>query len=101
MNKMWKVQNVLDYLNKRLRGSVLPLSRTVHRRNDAEIQGAIEYQAVHKDKADQVWRDVKIFTLAEAKTGYVLNLLPYAGKREDTGVGKTTQTVHSMSASTT
>ena len=36
---------------------------------------------------------IKIFTLAEAKSGYVLNLLPYAGKREDTGVGKTTQTV--------
>ena len=34
-----------------------------------------------------------MFTLAEAKTGYVLNLLPYVGKRVDTDVGKTTQTV--------
>ena len=35
-------------------GSVLPSSRTVHRRNDAEIQGVTEYQAIHQDKADQV-----------------------------------------------
>lgn len=35
---------------------------------------------------------IKLFTLAEAKTGYV-NILPYASRREDTDVGKTTQTV--------
>ena len=36
---------------------------------------------------------IKLFTLAEAKTGYVVNILPYAGRRPDTDVGKTTQTV--------
>ena len=36
---------------------------------------------------------IKLFTLAESATGYVLNLIPYTGKRVDTDLSKTTQTV--------
>ena len=36
---------------------------------------------------------IKLFTIGEAKTGYVLNILPYLGKRADMAFGKTTQVV--------
>ena len=53
-NKMWKVQNVLDYHNNRFRAAYWPRRKLSIGENDAEIQGATEYQTVHKEKANQV-----------------------------------------------
>ena len=86
-NKMWKIQPVLDYLNKRFRS-------TYHTRRELSIdETMIKFKGRLSIKIKPVKWGIKIFTLAEAKTGYVLNLLPYVGKRVDTDVGKTTQTV--------
>ena len=90
-NKMWKVQNVLDYLNKRFRAAYCPRRELSIDETMLKFKGRLSIKQYIKIKPIK-W-GIKIFTLAEAKTGYVLNLLPYAGKREDTGVGKTTQTV--------
>ena len=90
-NKMWKVQNVLDYLNKRFRAAYCPRRELSIDETMLKFKGRLSIKQYIKIKPIK-W-GIKIFTLAEARTGYVLNLLPYAGKREDTGVGKTTQTV--------
>ncbi|KAI0218647.1 PiggyBac transposable element-derived protein 5 [Lamellibrachia satsuma] len=90
-NKMWKVQNVLDYLNKRFRAAYHPRRELSIDETMLKFKGRLSIKQYIKIKPVK-W-GIKIFTLVEAKTGYVLNLLPYVGKHEDTAVGKTTQTV--------
>ena len=90
-NKMWKIQPVIDYLNKRFRSMYHPRRELSIDETMIKFKGRLSIKQYIKIKPVK-W-GIKIFTLAEAKTGYVLNLLPYVGKRVDTDVGKTTQTV--------
>jgi len=90
-NKMWKVQPVIDYINKRFRDAYHPRRELSIDETMLKFKGRLNIKQYIKMKPVK-W-GIKLFTIAEAKTGYVLNLLPYVGKREDTGVGKTTQTV--------
>ena len=92
-NKMWKVQNVLDFHNKRFRAVYCPRRELSMGETMLKFKGRLSIKQYIKIKPIK-W-GIKIFTLAEAKTGYVMNLLPYAWKHEDTGRRC------SMSASTT
>ena len=82
-NKMWKVQNVLDFHNKRFRAVYCPHRELSIGETMLKFKGRLSIKQYIKIKPIK-W-GIKIFTLAEAKTGYVLNLLSYAGKHEDTG----------------
>lgn len=44
-------------------------------------------------KAKPVNWGIKLFTISEAQTGYVINVTPYVGKQEEIGVAKTAQIV--------
>ena len=56
-----------------------------------KAKGRFQYKQYIKIKPIK-W-GIKLFTVAESTTGYVLNVLPYTGKRCVTNYGKTTQTV--------
>ena len=64
-------------------------------RNYDKFKGLLNIKQYIKIKPVK-W-DVKLFTIAESATGYVLGLLPYTGKRPDTAFGKTTHTVLDVS----
>ena len=90
-NKLWKIQGLLDYINKRFRTVYTPRRELSIDETMLKFKGRLKIKQYVKIK--QVKWGIKLFTLAEAKTGYVVNILPYAGRRPDTDVGKTTQTV--------
>ena len=77
--RTWKVHNVLDYVCKRFRESLIKFKELLN------IKQPIKMKAVKLG--------VRWFTIVEFATGYVLCLLPYTGKRADTAFGKTTETV--------
>ena len=72
-NKMWKVQNVLDYHNKRFRAEYCPRRELSIGETMLKFKGRLSIKQYIKIKPIK-W-GIKIFTLAEAKTGYELNLL--------------------------
>ena len=90
-NKLWKIGNVLAYLNKRFSGTYNPRRELSIDETMLKFKGRLSIKQYIKIKPVK-W-GIKLFTIAEAKTGYVLNILPYLGKRADTAFGKTTQVV--------
>ena len=90
-NKLWKIQGLLGYINKRFRTVYTPRRELSIDETMLKFKGRLKIKQCVKIKPVK-W-GIKLLTLAEAKTGYVVNILPYAGRRPDTDVGKTTQTV--------
>ena len=82
-----KVQKVLNYLCKRFREVCeLCIDETM-----VKFKGRLSIKQYIKIKPVK-W-GIKLFTLAESATGYVLNRIPYTGKLAETDVTKTTHTV--------
>ncbi|KAK2154754.1 hypothetical protein LSH36_258g02036 [Paralvinella palmiformis] len=90
-NKLWKVQNILDYTNKRFRAAYHPRRELSIDETMLKFKGRLGIKQYIKSKPVK-WV-IKLFTIVESHTGYVLNLLPYVGKRVKTAVSKTTQIV--------
>ena len=93
--RTWKVQKVLDYVCKRFRESYTSRRELSVDETMIKFKGRLNIEQYIKIKPVK-W-GVKLFTIAESATGYVLGLLPYTGKRPDTAFGKTTQTVLDVS----
>ena len=89
--RTWKVQKVLNYLCKRFREVYTPRRELCVDETMVKFKGRLSIKQYIKIKPVK-W-GIKLFTLAESATGYVLNLIPYTGKRVDTDLSKTTQTV--------
>ena len=93
--RTWKVQRVLDYLVKRFRDAYTPRRELSVDETMLKFKGRLNIKQYIKIKPVK-W-GIKLFTLAESITGYVLDLLPYTGRRADTIYSKTTQTVLDVS----
>ena len=89
--KTFKIQHVVDYLCRRFREVYVPEREVAIDETMLKAKGRFMCKQFVKIKPIK-W-GIKLFTLAESKTGYVLNILPYSGKRPDTEYSKTTQTV--------
>ncbi|KAK2143563.1 hypothetical protein LSH36_831g00039 [Paralvinella palmiformis] len=87
-NKLWKVQNILDYINKRFRAAYHPRRELSIDETMLKFKGRLGIKQYIKSKPVK-W-GIKLFTIVESHTGYVLNLLR---KRVKTVVSKTTQIV--------
>ena len=79
--KTWKIQNVLDYVTKRFRQMYVPCCDLSIDETMLKFKGRIKQYI----KIKPVKWGLKLFTIAESTTGYVLNLVPYTGKRPDRG----------------
>ena len=95
MLKTWKVQKLLDYLVKRYRDVYTPRRKPSVDETMLKFKGRLSIKQYIKIKPAK-W-GIKLFTLAESTTGYVLDLLPYTGKRAETAMSKTAQTVLDVS----
>ena len=93
--KTWKVQKLLDYLVKRDRDVYTPRRELSIDETMLKIKLRLSIKQYIKIKPVK-W-GIKLFTLAESTTGYVLDLLPYTGKRAETAMSKTAQTVLDVS----
>ena len=93
--RTWKVQRVLDYLVKRFRDAYTPRRELSVDETMLKFKGRLNIKQYAKIKPVK-W-GIKLFTLAESITGYVLDFLPYTGRRADTIYSKTTQTVLDVS----
>ena len=93
--KTWKVQKLLDYLVKRYRDVYTPRRELSVDETMLKFKGRLSIKQYIKIKPVK-W-GIKLFTLAESTTGYVLDLLPYTGKRAETAMSKTAQTVLDVS----
>jgi len=93
--KTWKVKKVMDYVVKRFREMYTPRRELSVDETILKFKGRLSIKQYIKIKPVK-W-GIKLFTLAESTTGYVLNLVPYVGKRDDTNKSKTTQTVLDVS----
>ena len=89
--KMWKVQPVITYLIRRFQRLYHPRRQIAIDETMIKFKGRLKIKQYIQNKPTK-W-GIKLFTLAESKTGYILNIVPYEGKRDDTVVTKTTQTV--------
>ena len=89
--KTYKIQYLIDYLCKRFRAVYVPKCELSIDETMLKAKGRFQYKQYIKIKPIK-W-GIKLFTVAESTTGYVLNVLPYTGKRCVTNYGKTTQTV--------
>ena len=89
--KSWKVQNIVDYLCKRFRCVYTPGKHLSVDETMIKFKGRLSCKQYIKIKPIK-W-GIKLFTVAESTSGYVLNIIPYMGKRIDTVYSKTTQTV--------
>ena len=78
-NKLWKIQGLLDYINKRFRTVYTSRRELSIDETMLKFKGQLKIKQYVKIKPVK-W-GIKLFTLAEAKTGYVVNILPYAGRR--------------------
>ena len=78
-NKLWKIGNVLAYLNKRFSAMYNPRRELSIDETMLKFKGRLSIKQYIKIKPVK-W-GIKLFTIAEAKTGYVLNILP--SKRVD------------------
>ena len=94
--KTWKVQKLMDYVCKRYRDNYTPRRELSVDETMLKFKGRLGIKQYIKIKPVK-W-GIKLFTLAESATGYVLNVLPYTGKRDDTVFSKTTQTVLDVSS---
>ena len=93
--KTWKVQKLLDYLVKRYRDVYTPRRELSVDETMLKFKGRLSIKQYIKIKPVK-W-GIKLFTLAESTTGYVLDLLPYTGKRAETAMSKMAQTVLDVS----
>ena len=89
--KSWKVQNIVDYLCKRFRCVYTPGKHLSVDETMIKFKGRLSCKQYIKINPNK-W-GIKLFTVAEPTSGYVLNIIPYMGKRIDTVYSKTTQTV--------
>ena len=89
--KTYKIQYLIDYLCKRFRAVYVPKCELSINETMLKAKGQFQYKQYIKIKPIK-W-GIKLFTVAESTTGYVLNVLPYTGKLCVTNYGKTTQTV--------
>ncbi|XP_014680853.1 PREDICTED: piggyBac transposable element-derived protein 4-like [Priapulus caudatus] len=89
--KLWKIQPLITYLTRRFQRVYRPRCQIAIDETMIKFKGRLKIKQYIQNKPTK-W-GIKLFTLAESKTGYVLNVIPYAGKRADTDVSKTTQTV--------
>ena len=87
--KTYKIQYLIDYLCKRFRAVYVPKCELSIDETMLNAKGRFQYKQYIKIKPIK-W-GIKLFTVAESTTGYVLNVLPYTGKRCVTNYGKTTQ----------
>ena len=89
--KIYKIQYLIDYLCKRFRAVYVPKCELSIDETMLKAKGRFQYKQYIK--INPVKWGIKLFTVTESTTGYVLNVLPYTGRRCVTNYGKTTQTV--------
>ncbi|KAK6168810.1 hypothetical protein SNE40_019986 [Patella caerulea] len=90
-DKFWKIRTLLDYVVKRFQLVYNPEREIAVDETMLKFKGRLGIKQYIKNKPIK-W-GIKLFTLAESSSGYVLNIIPYAGKREDTQLSKTAQIV--------
>ena len=89
--KTYKVRNIVDYLCKRFRAVYVPAQELSLDETMIKFKGRLSIKNYVKIKPIK-W-GIKNFTLAESRSGYVLNVSTYIGQRPTTKYSKTTQTV--------
>ena len=95
MLKTWKVQKLIDYLVKRYRDVYTPRHELSVHETMLKFKSRLSIKQYIKIKPVK-W-GIKLFTLAESTTGYVLDVLPYTGKHAQTAMSKMAQTVLDVS----
>ena len=83
--KTWKVQKLIDYLVKRYRDVYTPRHELSVHETMLKFKSRLSIKQYIKIKPVK-W-GIKLFTLAESTTGYVLDVLPYTGKRAESTTG--------------
>ena len=89
--KTYKIQHMVDYLCQCFREVYVPEREVAIDETMLKAKG--RFLCKHYVKIKPIKWGTKLFTLAESKTGYVLNILLYSGKQPDTEYSKITQTV--------
>lgn len=87
---------MLDYVNKRFQKVYYPEREIALDETMLKFKGRLNIKQYINNKPIK-W-GLKLFTLAESSSGYILHVIPYAGKRPETAVGKTVQTVLDLCA---